>query len=188
MWYTANHNLYVAMTRVCFQASVTRMSSFCVCRFDGEAMVHAVYFAGGRALSYQNHWLRAPRFLLERAAGTPLWPRVRLRFFRITGLRCKHSMRFSCLLLALDRLAVLVLYRRKPVSVVLAHVRQSSGQRRAPQWFAPAPECATTVKLAPMIWPAPFAPVPECATNVRLAQVTWPAHSPACSCVGCAAV
>ena len=77
--------------------------------------MHAVYFAGGRALSYQNHWLRAPRFLLERAAGTPLWPRVRLRFLRTTCLRCKHSMRFPYLLLALDRLEVLVLHRRMPV-------------------------------------------------------------------------
>jgi carotenoid cleavage dioxygenase-like enzyme len=40
-------------------------------------MVHAVYFSEGKALSYQNHWLRTPRLLCERAYGGPLWPRVR---------------------------------------------------------------------------------------------------------------
>lgn len=48
-----------------------------MCRFDGDAMVHSVYFAGGKALSYQNHWLRTPKFLFERNFGAPLWAKVR---------------------------------------------------------------------------------------------------------------
>lgn len=48
-----------------------------MCRFDGDAMAHAVYFANGQALSYHRHWLRAPMFLTERNFGANLIPRVR---------------------------------------------------------------------------------------------------------------
>jgi carotenoid cleavage dioxygenase-like enzyme len=47
------------------------------CRFDGDAMVHAVHLEGGRAVAYTNHWLRTNRFVIERAAGMTMWPRVR---------------------------------------------------------------------------------------------------------------
>jgi Retinal pigment epithelial membrane protein len=47
------------------------------CRFDGEAMMHAISFSNGQARSYTNHWLRCKRYLYEKAAGTPLYLRVR---------------------------------------------------------------------------------------------------------------
>ena len=47
------------------------------CRFDGEAMVHTVNFADGKAKSYCNHWIRCKRFLYEKAASFNLFPRVR---------------------------------------------------------------------------------------------------------------
>jgi carotenoid cleavage dioxygenase-like enzyme len=40
--------------------------------FDGDGMVHAVHFAGGRA-SYRNRWIRTDGFERERQAGGPLW-------------------------------------------------------------------------------------------------------------------
>src|SRR6184192_1931888 len=43
--------------------------------FDGDGMVHAVRFAGGRA-SYANRWIRTDGFDRERAAGSPLWSGV----------------------------------------------------------------------------------------------------------------
>jgi carotenoid cleavage dioxygenase-like enzyme len=45
-------------------------------RFDGEAMVHAIHIAWGQAKSYTNHWIRAKRYLYEKAAGCNLYPRV----------------------------------------------------------------------------------------------------------------
>jgi carotenoid cleavage dioxygenase-like enzyme len=39
-------------------------------------MVHAIHIAGGQAKSYTNHWIRAKRFLYEKAAGCNLYPRV----------------------------------------------------------------------------------------------------------------
>ena len=48
-----------------------------VCRFDGDAMVHAIHFAGGKAKSYCNHWIRTQRYLMEKAAGFNLLMRVR---------------------------------------------------------------------------------------------------------------
>lgn len=55
----------------------TASSSARPCRFDGEAMLHAVCFEGGKAKSYTNHWLRCYRFCTERAAGCNLTLRVR---------------------------------------------------------------------------------------------------------------
>jgi hypothetical protein len=40
-------------------------------------MVHAVSFGSGQAKSYANHWIRCKRFLYEKAAGFPLFLRVR---------------------------------------------------------------------------------------------------------------
>jgi len=40
--------------------------------FDGDGMLHAVRFAGGRA-SYRNRWVRTRGFELERARGRPQW-------------------------------------------------------------------------------------------------------------------
>ena len=39
------------------------------CRFDGDAMVHAVYFDKGKACSYANHQLRTPKLAAEQATG-----------------------------------------------------------------------------------------------------------------------
>ena len=40
--------------------------------FDGDGMIHALRFSGGRA-SYRNRWVRTARFQLERAAGEALF-------------------------------------------------------------------------------------------------------------------
>jgi carotenoid cleavage dioxygenase len=40
--------------------------------FDGDGMLHAVRFAGGRA-GYRNRWVRTDAFRREAAAGRPLW-------------------------------------------------------------------------------------------------------------------
>lgn len=48
-----------------------------MCRFDGEAMVHAVCFEDGKAKSYGNHWLRTFRYGVEKAAGCNIFLRVR---------------------------------------------------------------------------------------------------------------
>ena len=40
--------------------------------FDGDGMVHAIRFAGGRA-SYRNRMVRTPGLAAEEAAGAPLW-------------------------------------------------------------------------------------------------------------------
>lgn len=47
------------------------------CSFDGEAMLHAVYFSEGKAMAYHNHWLRTPRWFAERAHKAALYLRVR---------------------------------------------------------------------------------------------------------------
>lgn len=43
--------------------------------FDGDGMVHAVRFHGGRA-AYRNRWVRTEAFDRERAAGKSLWAGV----------------------------------------------------------------------------------------------------------------
>jgi hypothetical protein len=68
--------LHAALTG-CHAASRAFMGCV-VCRFDGDAMLHAVHFRAGKALTYHSHWLRTPRFLFQRAYGGPLWPLVRL--------------------------------------------------------------------------------------------------------------
>jgi carotenoid cleavage dioxygenase-like enzyme len=40
--------------------------------FDGDGMLHAVYFAEGRA-TYRNRWVRTDGFVREREAGRALW-------------------------------------------------------------------------------------------------------------------
>ncbi len=40
--------------------------------FDGDAMVHAVHFADGKA-TYRNRFIQTQDFLEEQAAGEPLW-------------------------------------------------------------------------------------------------------------------
>ncbi len=40
--------------------------------FDGDAMLHGVHLAGGRA-SYRNRWVRTSAFVAEEQAGGPLW-------------------------------------------------------------------------------------------------------------------
>ncbi len=40
--------------------------------FDGDGMIHALRFGGGR-VSYRNRWVRTARFQLERAAGEALF-------------------------------------------------------------------------------------------------------------------
>ena len=58
------------------------------CRFDGDAMIHAVRFADGKALSYQNHWLRTPRFLVEQQSGHDGSGRVHVSCFDCFWWRC----------------------------------------------------------------------------------------------------
>jgi carotenoid cleavage dioxygenase len=43
--------------------------------FDGDAMLHGVHFANGRA-SYANRWVRTEAFLAEEKAGESLWTGV----------------------------------------------------------------------------------------------------------------
>ena len=43
--------------------------------FDGDAMLHGVHFAGGRA-TYRNRWVRTSAFVAEEQAGQPLWTGV----------------------------------------------------------------------------------------------------------------
>ncbi len=43
--------------------------------FDGDAMLHAVSFEGGRA-TYRNRWVRTKAFLAEEEAGRALWTGV----------------------------------------------------------------------------------------------------------------
>ena len=47
-----------------------------LCRFDGDAMVHAVWLEDGAAKSYHNHLLRTPRALAEADAPVDAEPRV----------------------------------------------------------------------------------------------------------------
>jgi carotenoid cleavage dioxygenase-like enzyme len=44
--------------------------------FDGDGMIHAVHFAGGRAV-YRNRWVRTAAFLAEEEAGECLWTGIR---------------------------------------------------------------------------------------------------------------
>ncbi|MCA9571299.1 MAG: carotenoid oxygenase family protein, partial [Myxococcales bacterium] len=43
--------------------------------FDGDGMVHAVWFGDGRA-RYANRWVRTPGLALEEERGGPIWPGV----------------------------------------------------------------------------------------------------------------
>jgi len=43
--------------------------------FDGDGMLHAVYFDRGR-VRYRNRWVRTACFLEEQAAGRALWPGI----------------------------------------------------------------------------------------------------------------
>jgi carotenoid cleavage dioxygenase-like enzyme len=44
--------------------------------YDGDGMLHAVHFAGGRA-SYRNRWVRTTGLAEEQAAGRPLWKGIK---------------------------------------------------------------------------------------------------------------